>query len=135
MTNKYFTFQQQQEQCLLNLMFLCYKTAKRYVQIPTKQLGLSRFLVHSFQGHIPMHLEDFYRHAVGTLSLYNINALCNMKTTLCGMRNGSCSIRLHYDKIRILQAWILEIEQCPAKKLSHALRKLLQNGHSCAAWS
>ena len=83
-------------------MFLCYKTATRYVKITTKQLGLS--LLHSFQGHIPMHLEDFYRHAAETLFLYNINALCNMKTALCGMRNGSCSIRLHYDKIRILQA-------------------------------
>ena len=44
-----------------------------------------------------MHVEDFYGHTVGTIFLYNMNALCNMKTALCGMRNEPCSIGLRYD--------------------------------------
>ena len=43
------------------------------------------------------------------------------------------SLGVNYKIISELQASILaqEIGQCPKKKSSNALRKLLRNGHSC----
>ena len=79
--NKYSTFQQQQQQQLLNLLFLYHKTLKRCVKISTKNIGISLFYCTFFSAcmHAPTYI---------TICLSNMGVLCDMKVryVICGVR-------------------------------------------------
>ena len=51
------------------------------------------FFHYSFSGHTPMHpWKTFTDQATGTIFLYNMGQLCNMRTTLCDNKSDLCDI-------------------------------------------
>lgn len=112
--DKYSMFQQQQQ--LLNFLFLYHETWKRFVNISTKNLVMSLFFTGISQRHASMDKKIFMGHATGITLLYNMDALCKMG--LC------CVTWMHYNSI-LIQYGCFCCKSCRIKDYSLAQHTII----------